>query len=390
MITLEKALETVLRFVHETKAEHVEIDKSVNRILAEDIFSDINMPPFDKSAMDGFACRSEDTSNELIIVETIMAGKMPEKNIEKGQCSKIMTGAPVPKGADCIVMNEDVEVFEGKIKIRVSPLKTNICHIGEDIRKGDKVISKGTLIKPQHVAVLAMTGCVKPLVYQKPKISVIVTGDEIVEPWNVPGKSQIRNSNGYQIMAQLASARCEPLYGGIIRDDFAQMTQTITENFKQSNILIITGGASKGDFDMVSIVLKNMGFSVHFQELRIQPGKPVCFATKGDQVCFGLSGNPVSSFFQFELLVKPFLLMTSGLSDPQRKLKMKFEGTISRNNSEREQFIPVHITDEFTVKPVRFHGSAHINALILSDGIVSMKIGKTDLIKGEIADVRLI
>lgn len=388
MITLHEAVTIILRHSSEIKTERIDFTDSLNRILAEDVFSDMNIPPFNKSAMDGYACRSEDLNMELEIIETIAAGKHPENKIQKGLCAKIMTGAPVPEGADTVVMNEDVEVKENKIFIKSHNSKSNICTLGEDVKKGDKILSEGSLIKPQSIAVLATAGHVTPLIYQKPVVNIIVTGDELVEPGVFPEKSKIRNSNAYQLMSLLMKNGCTPAYKGLVKDNKQELSSAIRESLLNHEILILTGGASKGDFDLVPGILKEEGFSVHFEEVAIQPGKPVCFATKGNNVCFGLSGNPVSSFFQFELLVKPFLTKVRGLKEKEIYLKMVLGESFSRKKAERRYFFPVKINEKFEALPVEFHGSAHISALIEADGIVAAPEGVRKLEKGEFVDVR--
>ena len=183
MILIEQAYELVMRTAYTLDKEQVELNDSLNRILAQDVVSDIEMPPFNKSAMDGYACRREDINNELEVIEVIAAGKAPTKTINKNQCSKIMTGAEVPEGADCVIMVEHTEEIDSK-KIRVikeNP-NDNISLKAEDVKINDVVLKEGTKIGAQHIAVMASVGCVKPMVVKKPKVGIITTGNEIVEP----------------------------------------------------------------------------------------------------------------------------------------------------------------------------------------------------------------
>lgn len=203
MITIEKAYDLVLKSSYQLETEKVSFTDSLGRILAEDITSDIEMPPFDKSAMDGYACRSEDLKNPLEIIETIPAGKTPEKIIGKNQCANIMTGAPIPKGADCVVQVELVEVNGNIVRIKEIPHKANISYQGEDVKVGTKVLSKGIKIEAAHIAVFAAVGYTDVLVFKQARVGIISTGDELVEPQHKPSLSQIRNSNGYQLLAQV-------------------------------------------------------------------------------------------------------------------------------------------------------------------------------------------
>lgn len=388
MIKLEDALVSILKFARTGKGERINLDSALYRFLAEDVFSDMDMPPFNKSAMDGFACRIDDIDRELEIIETIPAGKIPQNKIGSGQCSKIMTGAPVPEGADCVIMIEDTEVKDSKIKILHQSEKSNICYLGEDIRKGDLLLQKGTQLMPQHISVLAATGQIKPLVHEQPLIAVMVSGDEIVEPHIKPENSKIRNSNGYQLLSQLIRSGCKVDYKGIVPDRMNELEHIIKYSFEESQILIITGGASKGDYDLVPHVMHQLGFRTHFTEVAIQPGKPFNFSTKKDLICFGLSGNPVSSFVQFEILVRPHLHSILGMKMCQSQLKLPMGKEFSRKKAEREYFFPVGISEDSHIIPLEFHGSAHINALTKADGIASMPIGKTQLEKGELVHVR--
>ncbi len=389
MITLENALAIILEETRQMPVETVDFGQSFDRVLAEDVLSDMAMPPFDKSAVDGYAFRMEDSDQELVIIEAIQAGKKPGKTIGPGQCSKIMTGAEVPAGATFVVMAEDTEKTGDKIRILRKPGKTNICLLGEDFGKGEKVVMKGTTIGPQHIAIMAAVGWVQPKVFSRPDVSVIVTGDEIVEPYQKPGISMIRNSNGYQLTAQLIKSGCIPHYRGIVKDDEYFLNQAIESALRKSGILILTGGASKGDYDLVPPVLEKLGFDIRFTEVAIQPGKPVSFAVKDNKVCFGLSGNPVSSFFQFELLVKPFLRRITGIEKPGEYLKLQLGKEITRKKTAREYFFPVTYRDTEAI-PVDFHGSAHINALACADGIASMSVGIAELKKGDYVNVRQI
>ncbi len=390
MIQLEYAIQKILEFASLREAQNIGLDSALDRVLAEDIYSDVDMPPFNKSAMDGFACRMQDIEKELEILETIPAGKTPSQKISPGKCSGIMTGAPVPEGADCVIMKEDTETLGNKIRILRNQQKSNICYLGEDVKKGDQVLIKGTYLTPQHISVLASVGYIRPLVYQKPGIAVMVTGDELVEADKFPDNSKIRNSNGPQVVSQLIKAGCIADYRGIFPDEVTMLKNAIAEAFQYSKILIITGGASKGDFDLIPYVLSLSGFTTHFKEVAIQPGKPINFSTRDNLICFGLSGNPVSSFFQFELLVKPFLKKITGEVTQSNLLKIPLGEKVSRKKTEREYFFPVKISEDFKAFPIEFHGSAHIQSLTKADGIASIPAGITQFEKGTMVNVRQI
>ena len=390
MIIFEEAYKLVINSAVKVENEYVDLNNSLNRILAKDVISDVNSPPFDKSAMDGYACRREDIHNELQVIEVIPAGQVPEKPIEKNLCSKIMTGAMVPDGADCVLMVEYTEdISKNKIKFIKESTKNNIAYAAEDVKQGDIVLKKGTKIKAQHIAVMATTGYIKPLVAKKVRVGIISTGNEIVEPNIKPGLSQIRNSNAYQLIAQVEQAGAIPDYIGIAKDDKESSYKLIVDAFSRNQLVLLTGGVSMGDFDFIPDILDDLNIDIKFKTIAIQPGKPTVFGIKGNQFVFGLPGNPVSSFNIFELLVKPFLNKMMGANFYPVEIKMPLGKEYKRKKSLRKSFIPIKISNG-NVWPLEYHGSAHIFSFSEADGIISIPVGKTIIKKGEIVDVRQI
>ena len=388
MILFEDAYKLVINSAVKVENEYVGLNNSLNRILAEDVISDINMPPFDKSAMDGFACRKEDIFNELQIIEVIPAGIAPEKRIEKNLCSKIMTGAMVPEGADCVLMVEHTEnLSKNKIKFIKGSTNTNIAYAAEDVKLGDIVLKKGIKIKAQHIAVMAAVGYIKPFVASKISVGIISTGNEIVEPNIKPALSQIRNSNAYQLIAQVEQTGAIPDYIGIAKDDKESSYKMIVDAFSKNQLVLLSGGVSMGDFDFIPGILDELNIDIKFKTIAIQPGKPTVFGVKGNQFVFGLPGNPVSSLNIFELLVKPFLFKMMGADFNPVEIKMPLGKEYRRKKSLRKSFIPVKISDG-NVWPIEYHGSAHIFSFSQADGIISIPIGKTIFKKGEIVDVK--
>ena len=393
MIEIEQAFDIVLNSVYSTlQSERINFNDSLGRFLAEDVTSDMNMPPFDKSAMDGYACRREDLGNELKVIEVLPAGKVPEKSVGKNQCSKIMTGAIVPEGADCVIMVEYTEeIGDNIIKFTYNHTSNNICYFAEDIKEGDLVLQKGIEIKPQHIAVMASVGCTRPLVFKQPKVGIISTGDELVEPEIFPGKSQIRNSNGHQLVAQVVRVGAIPDYIGIAEDSEEVTYNTISNALSENDIVLLTGGVSMGDFDFVPDIMVKCGVEIKFRSLAVKPGKPTIFGTfNKNKFIFGLPGNPVSSYTQFELLVKPLIFKLMGSEELVLKIKLPMGIEYSRKKSFRKSFIPVNISKDGKVYPVEYHGSAHIHSYVEADGITSIEIGKDKLEIGELVDVRQI
>ena len=391
MIKFEEAFDIVLNAATFTyPSEQINFINSVGRILAVDVFSDMHMPPFDKSAMDGFACRKEDLKNVLEVIEVLPAGKVPEREIGPNQCTKIMTGAIIPNGADCVIMVEHTEeTADHLIRFLKAHTNTNICFVGEDIKKGDLVLEKGTCIEPQHIAVMASVGCNEPLVSKQPKIGIISTGDELVEPFEYPAQSQIRNSNAYQLIAQVQRAGGTPNYMGIAEDSEEVTFTTISKALEENDIVLLTGGVSMGDFDFVPDIMAKAGVDIKFRSMAVQPGKPTLFGTFDQhKFIFGLPGNPVSSYTQFELLVRPLMLKLMGIRELPKPVKLPMGATYKRRKSVRKSFLPVMIREDGKVYPVEYHGSAHIHSYVFANGITSVDIGKETLEKGELVDVR--
>jgi len=381
-------------------SERVDIAHAVNRILAEDVTSDTDMPPFNKSAMDGYACRRKDLANELTIIETIQAGASPRMAIESNQCAKIMTGAAVPQGADCVIMVEFTENPTANTVrfVGENTSAKNICLKGEDIKAGEIVLQKGSRIRPQHIAVLASVGCTQPVVSKRPRVAVLATGDELVQPASKPGPSQIRNSNSFQLMAQIESMGAVARNYGIAKDTDQAIDKIFKEAVDQSDVVIVSGGVSVGDYDLVPGIFKRNKIDLLFEKVAVKPGKPTVFGVSEKVYCFGVPGNPVSTFVLFELLVKPFLCKLMGHDYAPPAIGIPLGESIRRKKTvptgmpsgKRQSWIPVVITDTGTLKPVEYHGSAHINALCLADGVVSIGVGVGEIEKGTIVPVRLI
>jgi molybdopterin molybdotransferase len=391
MIEFEEAFGIVMRSVIETQSENILFNDSCYRILAEDIASDVDMPPFNRSAVDGYACHATDLNEELEVIEVIPAGKVPVKKVGKQQCSKIMTGAIVPEGCDIVFMVENSEnLRNGKIRFTGRETKPNVSLKGEDVRTGDIVLLKKKFIQPQDLAIMASVGHTQVLVKKKPLVGIISTGDELIEPFEFPGISKIRNSNAYQLVAQVTRAGGIASNYGIAPDIESVTYSLIVKAIHECEIVIVTGGVSMGDFDFVPSVLRRAGVEILFDRVNVQPGKPTTFGIHSDAVVFGLPGNPVSSFIQFEMLVRPLInrMMGHDWIPGEHKLPMAMD--YKRKSSDRLGLIPVFINREMEVMPVDFHGSAHITALSRTDGIIFVNPGISFLKKGEIVNVRQI
>ena len=389
MISFEEAIEIIKGFALPLGTKRVNLFEALNKTLAEDIYSDISMPPFNKSAMDGYACRKSDLKNRLSVIEEIAAGEVPVKSIGENQCARIMTGAMVPEGADAVIMKEDIEQINSlSVLYTGENSRTNICSQGEDVKAGDLVLKKGDVILPAQIAILASVGVSQPAVYKNPTIAIISTGNELVEPDQKPGVSKIRNSNSYQLVAQVQQSGITPIYLGIIRDDEQSLLRMLTAAIEKYDITIISGGVSVGDFDFVPKILKELNVNIRVHGMNVRPGKHLLFGEKANRFIFGMPGNPVSSFVQFEVLVRPFLNALMGRSNTESSLYLPIQEDYFRKKGDLLVFVPVTLTKQGTVRPLEYHGSAHIHAYSFAQGIMEVPQSISMIKKGDLVCVR--
>ena len=319
MISVDEALKIVLDSVSGMGTEEINIQESFNRILGEDIVSDINIPGFDNSSMDGFAVIAEDialASEEnpatLEIIDKIRAGSTSKRTLSGKQAIKIMTGATIPKGANSVVMVEDTRAsFYGKeAQEHVNIFKAvnageNIRYAGESIKKGGLVMEKGETLTPAHIGMLASLGISKIKVSKKPRVAILATGDEIVGIGEEITGGKIRSANNYTLSALMEKCGAIPVNMGIVKDDIDEIEARIRECL-DCDVIITSGGVSVGDFDFVKdVVEEKLNADIKFWKVAVKPGKPILFALKGGKPIFGLPGNPVSSMVSVEMFVRP-------------------------------------------------------------------------------------
>ncbi len=314
MIDYTDALREVLKRAGPLGSESVPVDRAPGRTLARDIRARAPIPAFAKATMDGYAVRAADTRpavgsafTELEVTGDLPAGRVAYRAVGPGKAVRIMTGAPLPKGADAVVMVEDTERVGGSVRIMstVDPGE-NTGRPGEDVERGELVLRKGALIGPAETGMLAALGYASVPVARRPRVCVIATGDEIVEPGRKARSGQIRNSNGHALLALALQAGAKASYLGIARDRRASLEAKIRKA-RRAEILVLSGGVSVGDYDLVKDQLKALGVRAVFWQVRIKPGKPVFFGLRGRELVFGLPGNPTSAMVTFHLFVRPAL-----------------------------------------------------------------------------------
>jgi len=342
MIKSKKALSIVLNSIRALGKEKINLISSLYRISAEDIYVRCNVPPFDNSAMDGYALQSTDVRGAswesplvLKVIDDVRAGYVSKKRLRKKQAIRIMTGAPIPKGADSVVMVEFTQKFkteEGEfVRIfRATKFKENIRAKGEDVKRGEKVLLKGSLIRPQEMGRLASLGINTLRVAKNPQIGILTTGDELTEIGQRLAKGKIRNSSAYCLIGQVLALGATPVNLGIARDSKKEVRRKIIKGInKNIDLLLVSGGVSVGDYDLVKDVLVELGTEIKFWKVAMRPGKPLLFgliSSKGEPTSdgkgipiFGLPGNPVSSMVTFEIFVRPAILKMLGQATDSRK-----------------------------------------------------------------------
>lgn len=380
MIEMDDAIRIVLENTSTVEVTSVDLMEALGRTLAQDVRSDINMPPFDKAAMDGYAVVGRDIARAsqtdpsvLEVIEEIPAGTVPQKAIASGQASRIMTGAPVPEGADTVVMVEDTVTENGRVKVLdVTETGKNIASLGEDVRVDQTVLTAGTMIRSPEIGILAAVGAVRVSVYRQPVVGVVATGSEVVEPANKPEPGQIRNSNGSSMIAQALQAGAITRYLGIVEDNEEALKQVISEGLDTCDILTLSGGVSAGVYDLVQGAMADCGVEVLFDQIRMKPGKPLTFGVWGQKLIFGLPGNPVSSVVGMELMVRPALRKMQQMSSLHHPTVKAILEADFRQTPGRKQFVPCKSENQgasWKTRWVGHHGSADLFSLARANGL---------------------
>lgn len=388
MLHPDKALKMILEKIRKPQTERVPIVDALGRVLAEQIVSTLDSPPFAKSAMDGYAVCRDDSSNSFRLLESIAAGRVPTQVVRPGQCSKIMTGAMMPEGAGRVIRVEYTEEKDGRVvQLQPEPYD-NVIQRGENLKKGDPVLAP-KILQAQDIGVLASLGIEEILVALRPLVGVINTGSELRNPGEKLKGGEIYDSNGPQLCAQIASAGVRYRHYGIIQDELPELKAAVSKALEDCDMVLITGGVSMGDYDYVPQVLEENGVLIRFHKLAVKPGKPTLFGQKNDTFVFGLPGNPVSTFVIFEVFVKPLLFRLMGIEYAPPQSRGRLVKPIKRRSSERVEFRPVQLRGD-EIHPIKYHGSAHLDALSQTNGFVRIEIGVELIDKGTEIDVRQI
>lgn len=395
MIPVNEAIKLIEQNVSKLSDESVEICKAVGRILAENIVADTDLPPFDRSQMDGFAVRADDVENapvELKIVGESAAGRGWHHEIKKGETVRIMTGAPVPSGADTVqkveLTSEGDAPFstwdmgkDGTVRINESvKADKNIVKRGAEIKRGERVFSVGGRINDRMIATLAAFGYASVRVGRRPRVSILTTGSEVVEIDETPGQDQIRNSNSPMLRALVESAGAQASMLTSVADDLAVIKDVIASGATEADILVITGGVSVGKYDLTKAALVELGAQIFFDRVRLKPGKPAVFAKLGETIIFGLPGNPVSAAVTFYLFVRKAILTMQGASKTDLPSGRAVAGPDVKAVKERDTYLPATLnTDEkgrLVATPTRWQGSSDFIGFAGSDALIFAAAGE--------------
>jgi len=400
MITVEKALQSIFLNFHPLGLEKVNILDARARVIGEDVFATHNIPSADNSAMDGYAVRHIDTKGatrvnplHLKVIEEIPAGKVPQKRLKKGEASRIMTGAIIPDAADAIVRQEDTKKI-GKTVIIYTSVKEgqDIRFAGEDVQKEELVISKGSVVSPAQIGMLASLGRAFVSVYQKPRVAIIATGDELVDIENDPPPAKIVNSNSYSLAAQVLECGAIPLILGIAKDKKSELQ----EKFKtalHADLIISSGGVSVGDFDFVKDVMGEIGNAMHFWQLAMKPGKPLAFGAIKGIPLFGLPGNSVSALVSFEQFVRPYLLKMQGHTKIFRQTIRALSSQEIQKKKGVKHFIRAIVKKEknqYVAAITGEQGSGILKSMVLANALIALKENETKVKKGDPVTVQLL
>jgi len=403
LISVQQAQHRIAEAVHQSVAcgaEPVSLTAADNRILAENIIAQQDLPPFDKALMDGYALNVSESVTKYTIVEEVTAGHVPEHNLQAGQATRIMTGAQIPSGTTTVIPFEQSHFDDASNTVsfpdHTVEQNKNILWKGTLQQIGDVILQAGTVLHSQQIAILAELGCILPRVYQKPKVAVLATGDELVPFDQTPAAGQIRNSNAIMLASQVRHAGGEPVLLGIARDDEAEM-KSLFEQGLQCDLLILSGGVSSGKKDLAPGILAEVGVREIFHKVRLKPGKPCWFGLHNKQnsdqatFVFGLPGNPVSSFVCFELFARSVIEQLGHI--PPSSLKRVKSARLQQNyiaENDRPTYHPGRLScteSGLEVEMLPWKGSADLSGLRNANALVAIPDGPKTYSPGEFVDI---
>lgn len=393
MIPISEALKIIKSETFLLESETIDLENAINRVLAEEIRADMDLPPFNRSQMDGFAVRFDDAKNAPVKLEIIgesVAGKGFDGILKSGETVRIMTGARVPEGADAVQKVELTEENGDFVTILETPKpRQNINPQASEIGKGAKIFEPGEVINEKMIAAAAAFGCAKIKVFKNPRVGILSTGSEIVEIGETPEKDQIRNSNSVMLKIfarNYSNAAVLPP----VADNVESLRAAIENAVENFDVLITTGGVSVGDYDFTKPVLREIGAEVFFEKIRLKPGKPTVFARKNKCLIFGLPGNPVSAAVTFFLFARSAILQMQGAKNTDLKKGFAVAADKIKGAKGRDAFLPVSVESsaegKLVIESLRFSGSSNFIAFARANALVFVPQDKV-YEKGEVAEI---
>jgi molybdopterin molybdotransferase len=391
LIDIAAARERVLAPTHPLPAERVALDQALGRTLAEDVVSDELLPPFDSSALDGFAVGSNE-AGELPVVGESRAGTPLDGTLQAGEAIRISTGATTPAGAAAVVGVENAEAFDGRVRVPATRPGANIRRAGEDLQVGERIITAGTTLGPAELSVLASLGRPEAVVGGRPRVAILTTGDELVEPGTPLGPGQIRNSNAYGLAAMAQAAGATVVRRTIVRDDRAETVAAIAGALEIADVVVISGGVSVGPHDHVKPALAELGAREVFWRVALKPGKPTWFGTRGEQLVFGMPGNPVSALVTFHLFARPALRALAGAETHDKHARAILDVTVPREPG-RDQVLRCRLDareDGWHVAPTKPQGSHVLSSMVGAGAYALVPRGEGEIAAGSEVDIELL
>jgi len=401
MLSVEEAEKRILDSIHVLNDVEVSLLDALGLTLAEDIIANFDVPPHSNSAMDGYAVRAEDIVGaskdkpiRLQVISNVPAGYLADRAVQPGTAIRIMTGAPLPEGADTVVQVELTQTEGDKVLVKASlPRGRNVRLAGEDIKSGQKVLSSGEIISAADIGVLASLGRKTVRCIRRPKVAILATGDEVVEPGEVLPPGKIYNSNSYAVAAQVKEAGGIPVLLGIARDTRESLANKLQEALAlQVDLIVSSGGVSVGDFDLVKDMLTAEG-SMEFWQVNMKPGKPLAFGHVRGVPMLGLPGNPVSSMISFELFGRPSIKKMMQQYPEERTMVTAFMEEGYKKTDDRRHFVRVKLhrsNGKFFARLTGEQGSGILTSLMHADGIAIVPEDKPALEPGDEVKVMLI
>lgn len=388
MISVESARGLIAQHVSPQPAARVPLAQAHRRVLAEAAVANEEMPAFDRSAVDGYAWRADDPVERFRVVAEIEAGAVCERAIGPGECARIFTGAALPNGATAVLMQEHAARDGGWITPTRRTRETNIRHRGDDAHSGDQLVAAGTRLGPIELSMLAQLGATSPLVFPAPRVLHVATGAELVDPSEAPRAGQLRDSNSTLVRALLAESGTELVAQTRCGDQLDALLSAIREQPDHTwDFLLISGGASVGDYDFGARALRELGFTLHFEKLNLRPGKPLIFATRGRQAVFVIPGNPLSHFVCYHLLISYALAIGAGNEPLFEIWNLPLGGCEPLRGHSRETWCPARVERSgasIGVAPLHWQSSGDITRLAGVDALIRIPSDSAPLPVGEL------